>query len=842
MKNNKLLSKSLIAILLTIINISCLVASAHAQTPQGKIAFVRDGDIWIMNADGTEQKKLTKKETNDLYDYTEEGSLSDLNWDNNGHRIYFLASSEGYESAWQVSQKSREKEIWNNNGDVVSHFLTVRDNKPVILDEDGKAFELSPRKSVSKVLSLPYEDSLIYESLKNGAGYCMIDWSPDNQTILFVAAKIGFTGFISNMDGSGYKRINESINFYEDDGLKYLKWSPDSKYFIALTYNRQYYEGRESILLFNKKGKFLKKIYSSNETEGIKTADWSSNGKQITFDKALSNGSNNTWVINADGSSPHKIADNASSPAWQPVSPIEFKPNPDGYVFKNGIDKNKGDNWNVWKLVLGKGIKSRSTYLVLNNLKGLFQKGLCYGVATSNATFFSGYNSVKSFSFNKSATKPWGLGDLGQKEIDMDTINKEMREFIERYQLIPLIYRGNTWRGTKGVFNAISSNLDNTNRDLITLEINNKSKKVAHQITPYKIESTSINRRPVKRMYVYDSNDPGDDKRWIDFYEDDWSFDYLIFSDKDEHWRSNTSKLSAVKTSNVVKVLKRTPGGAKVVPKGSSLNKGMGYNLVLVNGQADILLAEGESKTGFEGSKFVDQIEDAKPLFPDATSNIKFTDNEVYVYKPTNKTKTVVTGNTSGKYTYVADTNKAMIKVEASTSNDSKDMPKVSEDLSKVSFSTKQKDPKKYDVSISRAINDKELRIASVNNSQIKAGETNTLSSDKKNKALTFNNQSPDNKVVVSFESRGEKGDHFESKPLAVKRGAKETYSPKDWNNLDKNKVKREIDFDSDGKIDEVQWLDNHYKRSFLSTFSIVIATLAIVALGIVLFVFRRRK
>ena len=71
-----------VLILVAAVLAGSLAAATATAAPSGAIAFVRGGDVWIMNADGTQQRRLT---TSSRQEYRP-------TWSPNGRTIAFIRS------------------------------------------------------------------------------------------------------------------------------------------------------------------------------------------------------------------------------------------------------------------------------------------------------------------------------------------------------------------------------------------------------------------------------------------------------------------------------------------------------------------------------------------------------------------------------------------------------------------------------------------------------------------------------------------------------------------------------------------------------------------------------
>jgi TolB protein len=179
-----------------------------------KIAFSRhllaeDGrDLWVMNADGTNQVRLTR--TVSATSWTSSTSPA---WSPDGKRIAFVTST----GLW-------EHQIFVMNAD-------GSDVKQVTHDDD--AYSLAPEWSPdgSRILFSHFaphpEDSGIFEmnpdgsNLRRLSGYSGMEptRSPDAKRIAFIG---GETLFVINADGSNATPLADGLDWQGD-----LAWSPD---------------------------------------------------------------------------------------------------------------------------------------------------------------------------------------------------------------------------------------------------------------------------------------------------------------------------------------------------------------------------------------------------------------------------------------------------------------------------------------------------------------------------------------------------------------------------------------------------------------------------------------
>jgi len=152
-------------------------------------------------------------------------------------------------------------------------------------------------------------------------------WSPDGTRIAFLSNRnygIGTSDeshaiYVMNADGSAVKRVVIDLS-----GIKELpeigsfEWSPDgTKFVFDAGSHGGIPEAKLTTNIFTATvdGKNLVRI--TNDTDVMNgAANWSPDGKQITFATFLG-GPGKIYVINADGSNRHAIAD-GSYPSWSP--------------------------------------------------------------------------------------------------------------------------------------------------------------------------------------------------------------------------------------------------------------------------------------------------------------------------------------------------------------------------------------------------------------------------------------------------------------------------------------------------------------------------------------------
>jgi len=302
-------------------------ATPTLAAASGKIAFTsnRDGngEIYVMNADGSGQINLTNNPVHD----------DDPAWSPDGTRIAFT-SARGYDL---VGNPTFEIYVMNADGSGQTRLTNnpgsyVEDRSPT-WSPDGTRIAFTRGGLYGSIYAMNSNGSGQTELTGSPTGgvpdyeYYSPAWSPDGTRIAFTRAPTDYSGdgfqiYVMNADGSGQTSVPYGVDWGDFDPA----WSPDGTR-IAFTNGNG--DGSSDIVIVNGVGSgqqtYLPLTHNSDAIYPQDDYDpaWSPDGARIAFTRGrLAYGNSDIYVMNADGSGQTSLTNsqgNDYNPAWLPV-------------------------------------------------------------------------------------------------------------------------------------------------------------------------------------------------------------------------------------------------------------------------------------------------------------------------------------------------------------------------------------------------------------------------------------------------------------------------------------------------------------------------------------------
>jgi len=265
----------------------------------GKIAFVHDvypgnSEIYVMNADGTNQIQLTDSPQNDYYPA----------WSPDGTKIAFCSHRDGN---WEIyamnADGSNQTRLTNNPAD---------DANPSWSPDGTKIAFNSHRDGDWEIYVMNADGSNQTRLTNNPADDAHPSWSPDGTRITFQSDRDGNREiYVMNVGGGGEERVTCNSACDEEPA-----WSPDGNR-IAFESDR---DGNYEIYVMTPDGSNQMRLTTNPAWDYSPT--WSPDSTKIAF-TSLRDGNREIYAMNADGSGQTRLTENAVwdfSPAWSPIS------------------------------------------------------------------------------------------------------------------------------------------------------------------------------------------------------------------------------------------------------------------------------------------------------------------------------------------------------------------------------------------------------------------------------------------------------------------------------------------------------------------------------------------
>ncbi|MGD8489524.1 MAG: hypothetical protein PVI68_10950 [Anaerolineae bacterium] len=264
------------------------------------IAFTSDredgeGDIYIMNADGSNPQRLTDDPAYDAWP----------TWSPDGSQIAFMSTRSGNPDIY----------IMNADGSNVRQLTDHPAND--IWPEwspNGRRIAFPSRRDGNFEIYVIDADGTKLQRLTNTPGHEDFPaWSPDGTQLVYTRSEgDGGTFVMTLVDGTAAagaeRRLLDFVAFEP-------AWSPDG---TRIAFGSDH-EGFRAIYVMDADGGNLQKL--SNTRAGENCPTWSPDGTRIAF-ASWRDGDGEIYVMDADGSNLQELTDNRFEdefPAWRPV-------------------------------------------------------------------------------------------------------------------------------------------------------------------------------------------------------------------------------------------------------------------------------------------------------------------------------------------------------------------------------------------------------------------------------------------------------------------------------------------------------------------------------------------
>ena len=263
----------------------------------GKITFVSNRasgnyDIYVMNADGSEQTRLTTAPAID----------EDPNWSPDGTKIAFNSIRDGNREIYVMNADGSEQTRLTNSqgGDAGADW-----------SPDGtKIVFASDRDGIAEIYVMNADGSEQTRLTNNHAADVVPAWSPDGTKIAFASNRDGDIAeiYVMNADGSEQTRLtnNPTIDTTPD-------WSPDGE---KIVFRRGLESQNPEIYIMNAADGSEQTNISNNPAIDFDPS-WSPDGTKIAF-TTYRGGFGEIYVMNADGSEQTNISNNRGSTEYHP--------------------------------------------------------------------------------------------------------------------------------------------------------------------------------------------------------------------------------------------------------------------------------------------------------------------------------------------------------------------------------------------------------------------------------------------------------------------------------------------------------------------------------------------
>ena len=277
-------------------------SGATGAAPARGLAFARGGDIWLARADGTRPVNLTRTPRANEYTpaFSPDGDRIAFVGYRHGNGEIYVMNADGTGLKRLTSHKGEDlTPAWSPDGRRIA-FASNRagEFEIFVMNADGRAV-----RRLTRIAKGPY-------------GSYSPAWSPDGRTLVFSSAARTPENpelYSIRADGTGLKRLTRTKGDAEvlgDDGMP--TFSPDGRT-IAFTSNRT---GNGELWVMRRDGSGQRRLAGLRDRD-----DWaprySPDGSTIVYE-SLREAASDVWVVRANGTGAKLLLRNASGAVYRP--------------------------------------------------------------------------------------------------------------------------------------------------------------------------------------------------------------------------------------------------------------------------------------------------------------------------------------------------------------------------------------------------------------------------------------------------------------------------------------------------------------------------------------------
>jgi Tol biopolymer transport system component len=207
--------------------------------PKPYIAYLREGDLWVIQSDGTNQRLVTAAPEGEAIQY--------FVWGAYGDRLYFSIGGQIIEVNLQTGNLASAGELIARPGVAIDSLEMGRDGKTIIVrtleaNASTRLFALTIGERDSRELTIDEYNSMVETRPPVIRAIGEMSVSPDGRQVLFKdAVETGEELFVADVEiGTRVKVTNlyelsgfeESVEIEGSRRVIGAAWSPDSRYII----------------------------------------------------------------------------------------------------------------------------------------------------------------------------------------------------------------------------------------------------------------------------------------------------------------------------------------------------------------------------------------------------------------------------------------------------------------------------------------------------------------------------------------------------------------------------------------------------------------------------------